>query len=166
MSSPPTTTWPSVGVRRPPAIDRSVVFPEPEGPEEHDDLVVAHGEGGVVERDDLVLSRAVDLADVSEVERRHELLLVQAPPPMAVAGSIRMIRRSEIALPSERGAEYAREGEQRPVRGGAAGGCPAGRIAASPKARMAPTTNAIVAVTRSLGEQTTGEAAATTLRSP
>ena len=32
MSSPPTTTWPDVGERIPPAIEQRVVFPEPDGP--------------------------------------------------------------------------------------------------------------------------------------
>ena len=32
MSCPPTTTRPDVGVSRPPAIEISVVLPDPEGP--------------------------------------------------------------------------------------------------------------------------------------
>ena len=73
MSSPPTTIVPSVAERMPPAIEQSVVLPEPEGPDQRDDLVAAEGERGVVEGDDLgAVAHRVHLADVVELEcRRH-----------------------------------------------------------------------------------------------
>ena len=69
MSSPPTTTVPSVGDRMPPAIEQSVVLPDPDGPDEGDDLVAAERERRVVERDDLVVADRVHLAHAGHLER-------------------------------------------------------------------------------------------------
>ena len=64
---------PSVADRIPPAIEHNVVLPEPDGPDECDDLVAAERERGVVERDDLgAVTHRVHLADGGHLERRRD----------------------------------------------------------------------------------------------
>ena len=53
MSSPPTTIVPSVAERRPPAIEQSVVLPEPDGPTSATISSLPSVSVGVVEGDDL-----------------------------------------------------------------------------------------------------------------
>ncbi len=79
MSLPPTMTAPSVGVSRPPAIEQSVVFPEPDGPTSARISSAPTVRSTPSSGSDLVLAAAIDLAHALHLQRT-----VLRPAPVAV----------------------------------------------------------------------------------
>ncbi len=99
MSSPATTTRPSVGDRMPPAIEQRVVLPDPDGPTRATISSCSIVSGRVIQRDDFFVAGGIHLAHRLQLQcwhtiRAHEDL------PIADAGSTRSRRRSENALPT------------------------------------------------------------------
>ena len=76
MSRPATMMRPRVGISSRSSSRRKVDFPEPDGPDEEDELALLTSMADVAEGGDLAL---VDLGDVLEADHETDLRLTARP---------------------------------------------------------------------------------------